>query len=199
MENSNKPEEETWKDVVGYENLYEVSSFGRIKSKGKTVTYSQGKMVEYPSVIRKIEVHKLNGYCYIGFRLNKKSSKHRVHRLVAIAFIPNPKNLPQINHKDFNKTNNHVGNLEWCDAFHNQQHAQIKPNRKFQRHRLGMSGDKSVHSKPVLCFKDKVFIKEYVSATFAMKDTQVHQSKISAVCLGKRKSAGGYIWKFKNI
>jgi hypothetical protein len=104
-------ENEIWKPVVGYEGLYEVSNFGRVKSIHRYHCNNE--------IIMKTSYRVRGGYeCVILCKNNKKKSK-RVHRLVAEAFIPNPSGLPIINHKDENPRNNRVSNLEWCDYQYN--------------------------------------------------------------------------------
>lgn len=106
---------EIWKDVVGYEKLYQVSNNGKIKSykrsgtNGKTLNGGFDKW----------------GYIRVTLSKNNKIKKHKVHRLVAEAFILNPNNFLQVNHKDGNKQNNCVDNLEWCTASYNTKHSYI--------------------------------------------------------------------------
>lgn len=98
--------QEIWKDIDGYDGKYMVSTWGRIKS-------ANGIMKPYKN-------HK--GYLKIGLSKNGKSEKHRVNRLVAKAFIPNPYNLPEVNHIDGNKENNSFSNLEWVTGEQNRIH-----------------------------------------------------------------------------
>jgi len=109
-------ENEVWKDVVGYEGIYFISDLGRIKS-----TYKNHRFIDKSG----IKSPKTTKYGYFGIELikNKIHKHYAVHRLVAIAFIPNPDNLPQINHIDGNKKNNRIENLEWCNASMNGLHA----------------------------------------------------------------------------
>ena len=95
-------ETEEWKDVVGYENLYKVSNFGNVMS---------FKYKKHPFLLKPGKHN--NGYMYVGLSIRTNIKFFYVHRLVAQAFIPNPSNLPQVNHKDMNKKNNGVENLEW--------------------------------------------------------------------------------------
>lgn len=92
------------KPVKEYEGYYEVTDSGEVYRTGKT---------------QRLRPHEYCGYLYVELSKHGKTKKHRVHRLVAEAFIENPENLPQVNHKDENKHNNNVNNLEWCTAKHN--------------------------------------------------------------------------------
>lgn len=116
---------EIWKSIEGYEGLYEVSNFGRIKSLPRYVILGNGKMCER-LIDEKILEQKTTtkfGYKKVSLNKNKKQKTFVIHRLVASAFIPNPENKPQVNHKDGVKTNNNLENLEWVTASENQIHA----------------------------------------------------------------------------
>jgi len=155
--------DEIWKDVVGWEGLYQVSSFGRVKS------------------FRKKEPHLLStcvgthGYCVVLLHDGKGQRKNeRVHRLVAQAFIPNPNNYPYINHKDEDKTNNHVENLEWCTAEYNSNYGTCKE-------RIANS-----NSKPILKYDlDGNFICEYKSLAEAERIEGIDHATISISCSGR--------------
>lgn len=112
---------EIWKDIQGYEGIYQVSNLGRVKSFPKTRNIGKN-LRHYPGMIRKLQINK-NGYVYVELSDNKKPKLIRVHRLVAIAFIPNQENKNAVNHKDGNKSNNCLENLEWCTNSENRQHA----------------------------------------------------------------------------
>lgn len=109
--------EEIWKPVVGYEGLYEVSSYGRVRRVNKDL----------------LKLQNVKGYNQVCLYKNGISTGLRVHRLVAQAFLPNPDNLPQVNHKDEDKTNNNVDNLEWCDNKYNNNYG-----TKIERHKQTM-------------------------------------------------------------
>ena len=100
-----------WKDVIGYEGVYQVNNIGEVKrvSKNKLLT-------PYVGV-------KSKGYIYVKLCMNNVRCKKALHRVVAEAFIPNPLNKPEVNHKDGNKSNNCVDNLEWCNRSENEQHS----------------------------------------------------------------------------
>lgn len=109
---------EIWKDVVGFENYYEVSNLGRVRSKDRLLVYTNGKVVHRKSKIKKPTIDG-NSYPRVGLQIKGKLTMKMVHRLVAEAFIPNPDNLPIVNHKDEDKTNSNADNLEWCDNSYN--------------------------------------------------------------------------------
>lgn len=110
--------EEIWKDIKGYENLYQVSNIGRVKSLERIIINSLGRKKTVKERILKQTKHKA-GYYRIGLDREGKRKNYLVHRLVAQAFIPNPYNLPECNHKDENPLNNCIENLEWCDHKYN--------------------------------------------------------------------------------
>lgn len=168
---------EIWKDIPGYEGKYQVSNFGNVKS----LNYHRTKNEKF--LTGKIDK---DGYRVILLSRNQKKKSVSVHRLVAEAFIPNLNNKPEVNHKDRDKQNNVVSNLEWVTSFENTQHC-IRSGRK-------------THKKPVLQFtKNNEFIASWDSIAEASLSTGIKHSNISACC-NKRKwynTAGGYIWRYK--
>lgn len=115
-------EKEIWRDIIGYEGLYMVSSFGRVKSLDRYVNhYPSGKMIQKGDVI-KAQINK-RGYESLKLSRGGKSIRFLVHRLVLIAFIPNPENKEQVNHIDCNKRNNYLENLEWSTQSENMRHS----------------------------------------------------------------------------
>lgn len=122
---------EQWKDIEGYEGLYQVSSLGRIKSL-KAWRGNKYKSL-YINVEKIIKLSKeKSGYLKVVLHNKNKKQNKRVHRLVAEAFIPNPYNYKCINHKDCNKENNNIDNLEWCTQRYNVVHAINNDLRKFE-------------------------------------------------------------------
>lgn len=109
---------EEWRDIKLFEGFYQVSNFGRVRSCTRTITYRNGVNHRYDGTIM---IPRLAGHGYVQIRLCKDNHYTHlyVHRLVAEAFIENPQNLPEVNHKDENKQNNCVDNLEWCDKTYN--------------------------------------------------------------------------------
>lgn len=118
--------DEVWVDVTGYEGLYQVSNLGRVKSFG--ATSRQGWQLKERILKQTVEP---KGYAKVGIRKDGKLKTVRVHRLVAEAFIPNPYEFPEVNHKDENKANNRVENLEWCSSKYNCRYG-TKAKRAFQ-------------------------------------------------------------------
>lgn len=113
--------QEIWKDIRDYEGLYQISNNGNVKSLGRWVNYkNKGKKWQEGKILKPLV--KKGGYLHVGLWKNGKVKFFIVHRLVAQAFIPNPNNLPQVNHKDENKENNVVKNLEYCDAKYNSNY-----------------------------------------------------------------------------
>ncbi len=184
-------EGEIWKDTFGIEGRYMVSDFGRVKSlkrngtvKYDTIVKQRGDKDGYPTIVIKNNIN--------------KCTTIRVHRLVAITFIPNPENKPQVNHKKGIKTDNRVSELEWATASENTKHAHLiglsKSNLKHK------SGKENWASKPIYQVSlDGKIINEFYSATLASKITKVSRQKISSCYTGARKTAGGYKWKHKQL
>lgn len=168
---------EIWKPVVCYEGLYLVSNFGRVYS------IKKGILLKATDNGR--------GYLQVGLWKNGKHYTHRIHRLVADAFIPNPYNLPEVNHIDENKLNNCVENLEWCTHEYNTAYGDR--SRKVR--------EKTTNGKlsaPVEQIKPNGQRIIYPSMQEAHRQTGISQGNISEVCNGKRKMAGGSRWILVN-
>lgn len=142
------------------------------------------------------------GYASVELFNQNGSRRLLIHRLVAEAFLPNPNNYPQVNHKDENPSNNNVDNLEWCTAKYNMnygdgaktRHLKIDYTKEIYKINARENGKKV--SVPVYMFtKQGAFIKKFNSIKEASIDTNIHYTNIIAASLGKRKRAGGYVWK----
>lgn len=111
-----------WRDVVGYEGYYQVSNHGHVRSLTRMIQCGDRQAFQKGGRLLKLDTTKV-GYHRVELAMGAKAKKHGVHRLVAMAFIPNPDNKPQVNHKDGNKINNSVNNLEWVTTVENIRHA----------------------------------------------------------------------------
>lgn len=171
---------EEWRDIKNYEG-YQVSNLGRVRS----LNYNHTGEIH---IIKPFKIE------YLGLNLwkNKKRKYYLVHRLVAEAFIPNPDNLPCVNHIDECKTNNRVENLEWCSYKYNSNYGTaIQRTREKNINHLN-------YSKPVFQYTlDGELIAEYPSASEAARQINKAKTHISDCCLGKLKSAYGYKWQYK--
>ena len=127
---------EEWKSIPGYEGLYEVSSYGRVKSLEKSYVKKNGIMDHKPEIILSPK-NNGTGYFIVCLYKNKTHKYYLIHRLVALTFLPNPNNLPCVNHKDEDKTNNRVDNLEWCDQKYNVNYGMSQEKRKCTKIKLG--------------------------------------------------------------
>lgn len=117
---------ERWKDIVGYEGFYQISNKGRVRSLDRYVPIVRSRSIFYIQFVKgrtlKLQTDHY-GYLVANLRRNGRKKENKIHRLIAIAFIPNPHNKPVINHKDGTKTNNSIRNLEWCTQADNLRHA----------------------------------------------------------------------------
>lgn len=173
----------SWLPIQGYEGIYEVSESGDVRSLDRLIVGKDGR--EYRKkgkVLKPVVVSRYLNVCLSKPSCNPKQS--RIHRLVATAFIENPCNLPQINHKDGNKMNNHFQNLEWVSAEQNVEHAQ----------KMGLGHI----SRPVIQYKNGKEIARYDSSSKAGKSVNISSSNILSACKGNYKKSKGYEWKFAN-
>ena len=166
--------DEIWRDIDGYEGLYQISNKGRVKR-----LLGPSERILRPVLNR-------SGYYYIMLYNDSVKKAFRLHRLVAQAFIPNLYNKPQVNHLDENKKNNCVDNLEWATA---------KENSNYGSRNERITGRPSI---PIIQYsKDGEFIKEWQSAVEVKRVLGINNSHIIQCCKGKRKSAGGFVWRYK--
>ena len=166
--------DEIWRDIEGYEGLYQVSNKGRVKS-----LLGPCERILKPGI-------DTSGYLLVKLCKNGVALSKRIHRLVAQAFIPNPHNLPQVNHKDENKLNNCVNNLEWIRHIDNC-------NYGTRNERMGYS-----LSIPILQYsKSGDFIREWPGALEVERVLGINNGNINSCCRGRYKSAGGFIWRYK--
>jgi len=175
--------EEIWKPIKGYEGYYEVSNFGNIRSIDRLVPFLHYSVHRKGRMMR-LHTHR-KGYLEVHLCKNGKERIFKVHRLVALAFIPNPLKLPQINHKDENPANNSVDNLEWCDNSYNINYGE-------RNKRLSEKVGKKIYQYK----SNGTLVGSYSSIRAAALKTGLKYSSIrsAALGIGHSKSAGGYIW-----
>lgn len=168
---------ELWTDIVGYEGIYLISSFGRVQN-------AKTGMVLAPKVNK--------GYCMVNLYRDHRMKTFSIHRLVAAHFIPNPCHKEEVNHLDEDKLNNYVENLAWVTPKENSnwgtRNERISKYVKSQRHR----------TKGVVQIDRRtgMVIGTYESISEAAKVNGFHQGNISWCCLGKKNIANGYIWRY---
>ena len=186
---------EIWKDIKGYEGLYQVSNLGRVKSLRKNIIMK--------------EALKEERYLSITLHKNKTRKSFYIHRLVAQAFVSNPNNYPEVNHKDENKQNNQMDNLEWCTPKYNanygtrnkrlselqkgnkywlgKKHTR-KTKEKISENHADFSREKHPNAKKVKCLNNNIIFQclENACEWCNLKNS----TSISAACKGKRKTAG---------
>lgn len=162
---------EEWKDIVGYEGIYQISNLGNVKGFKFTSGYKEHLLKP---------LFDKDGYCKVNLYKDRKLKRVSIHRLVASTFIPNPENKPQINHIDGNKQNNSADNLEWVTSKENIRHSIEKGLTKNK-------GKDNWKARKVICITTG---KVYNCVNDAEKETGVSHQNIIKVCKGERKSAG---------
>ena len=179
-----------WRDVKGYEGKFKVSEKGVVIALPKFVQCI-GESPRFIPLYRMKPYKTPLGYFSICLNENYKKDKTFLHRILAEAFIPNPDNLPFVNHKDENPSNNDLSNLEWCTH-------QYNCNYGTRNERLSKIFTNGAKSKAVLqCDKQGNVIKEWPSLSEARRNGYSHAG-ISLCCNGLQKLHKGYIWKFKD-
>lgn len=161
-----------WKQIIlnGFKTNYSVSDDGQVRN-DKTQKLLKGSLNK--------------GYRMVSIYINKQPKPIGVHRLVALMFLDNPNNLPFVNHKDGNPLNNNVNNLEWCTPQYNTQHA-IETGLK-----------QDFRQKAVVKYSaDGQKVETYSSLTEAALQNNCSSAKITDVCKGRRKSTGGFQWRY---
>lgn len=201
--------EEIWKDIQGYEGLYQVSNLGRVKSLARLDTRGQ----RVSEKILKLGKHRA-GYFRVNLYKNGKMKQYLVHRLVALAFIPNPENKEQVNHIDGNKQNNVIENLEWCTHSENIQHAYRtglakglvgenhplygkhhteETRKKISKNHADFTGDKSSSAKQVYFVEGQ---KLYQCGKYTSEDLNINYKNLTQHLRGRNKTCTKNKWRF---
>ena len=164
---------EVWRDIEGYEGLYQVSDHGQVKS------------LRYDKIMKPV-LNEVNGYLRVMMTGKEGRKNEYIHKLVAKTFIPNPHNLPEVNHKCEDRLDNRVSQIEWCNRAYNCNYG----NR--------VKGSKKV--KPVAIVSDSGTIqKVFKNATEAERETGVERRLIGFCCQGRTKTAGGLKWRYLEV
>lgn len=172
-------EDEIWKDIAGYEGLYQVSSLGKVKS----LNY---RRTEKEKILKPVKNRK--GYLIVNLHKNHKQKIFAVHRLVATAFIDNPENKSQIDHINTIRTDNRVDNLRWTTPKENNNNI-LTISKRY--------GANSCVARKVLQFtKEGIFVREWNCIADAWRELGIAQQSISQCCLCKQKTAYNYVWKY---
>jgi hypothetical protein len=185
--------EEIWKAIPGYEGYYEVSNTGKVRSVTRTIISRDGKSRTFLGEIKNPTPNK-HGYQQVGLHKDGKRKVFLVHRLVAITFLPNPDNLPVVNHKDENPSNNNVNNLEWCTSKYNSNYG--TSIQRMAQNTLGK------HTKKVWkcnkCTHERIELFDSIgeAAEKVRGDKEKGLSTISKCANGHQPSAYGYYWEF---
>lgn len=173
---------EVWKTIEGFEGLYEVSNTSKIRSVDHFVKCNSGKRLIKGKELKPCD--RGNGYMFVTLGKDGKQYNMSLHRAVAQAFIPNPENLPEINHKDENPANNLLDNLEWCDRTYNNNYGTRTLRASISK------------NKKVCQIKNNIIVKIWDSFTSINKENGWSIGNISSCCNGKRKRAYGYEWRY---
>ena len=170
--------EEEWRDVVGYEGCYMVSSMGRVYSCPNHI---------HNGMILKADKYQ-NGYYRVALSRHGKKKYIMIHRLVAQAFIPNPNNYPVVNHKDENKANNFVGNLEWCSIKYNNTYGKVSRKERILNCKLGRAVvQMTLKGEDIAVFSSLNEAGRYVGVSAA---------NIASACTGFVKTSAGFKWRY---
>jgi len=176
---------EIWRDIVGYEDTHQVSNLGRVRVKERVINTSTGKR-KYKSKLLSIQTS-VGGYKFVILIVNNNRKTAYIHRLVAEAFIPNPENLPEVNHKDEDKSNNSIENLEWCTVAYNNTYGT-------RLERVSKTRSKSIIQYSL----DGTFIRIWDSTREAAKFIGCCRENINRCLIGVTNTAYGFKWKYND-
>lgn len=179
---------EIWKDIPGTNGHYQISNLGRVKSNSFMRSNGHSFYLQKGRILKPF-MEKC-GHLKIGLRINGKSCKFKVHRLVGMAFIPNPENKPEIDHINTNTLDNRVENLRWVTSKENHANPLTKQHVIDTRKRINYK-----YFKPVIALSSDKQI-EFNSIKDASLKLKICSAHISSCCKGKRKTAGGYKWQY---
>ena len=188
---------EVWKEIDDNQR-YEVSNYGRVRSKDMVVNGRLQNCHKIKGRILKPHTDK-EGYKGVVLCINQKRKTFRLHRLVAAAFIPNPDNKPCVDHIDGDRANNHADNLRWVTAKENCNNPITKSrlNKKIGGYMVGRLGGLHQRAKQIAMYSIcGDLIKTFLSVKDAQRETGLNDSNIVKCCKGIKKTCGGYIWAY---
>lgn len=187
--------EEQWKPIKGFEGLYDVSNIGRVRSVTHVIERIEGIKKTIKGRILKQSEYR-GGYLNVLLSANGHNYHAKVHRLVAIAFVPNPEKKPYVDHINGIRTDNRTENLRWCTHSENNSFDLARKHFSEGSFWRGKKGAKSPFSKRVAQYtKEGIFLRVFDGLSEAQRETGIREGNISLVCKGYRHSAGGFLWK----
>lgn len=184
---------EIWKDIIGYQDRYQISNFGNVKSLERLKKSGFGYQLVKESILKGF-IDK-QGYHIVDLKIDNIRKHFRVHRLVAIHFIPNPDNLPEVNHKDENPNNNHVDNLEWCDGKYNCNYG-----TRVERCTNNRDYDMIAKKRRKIVYQYDLqgnLIRVWESALEIKKVLGIDNSTIAKCCKSVSKQYSGFLWSYE--
>lgn len=186
--------EEVWKDIFGYEGVYQVSNWGRIKALFKIDALGR---IKSEKILKPKGTGVNTAYRGIGLYKNGECKQYLVHRLVASAFLPQIEGKDIVNHKDSNPSNNFISNLEWCNQSENVLQAVKNGNHKPPQ--KGKFGSNHNTAKPIVQMDlQGNEIQTFGSVVEAKRALNIKSNDLSSACSGKRKTYHGFTWKYSN-
>ena len=183
-------EGEEWRDVVGYEGFYMVSSFGRVCSMQRTITQRNGISRIVKHSLLQLRVNR-NGYVTVYLHKPNHTKNYTVHRLVATSFIPNPENKPCVDHINRDRSCNRVSNLKWCTHSENMRNPLSLPY--YQKINLGRK--RPYAYRPVVAIRDNQVIYRFEKLTDCT-EYGFDYTSVSSICVGRRKSHKGFTFMY---
>lgn len=180
---------EKWRPVAGYEGIYEISNLGRVKSLSRDSVDSLGRHRCLKEHIMKLQIQHQTGYPYVGLAKDGKSKQGTIHRMIAEAFLPNPNNLPCVNHKDEDRENSILSNLEWCSysynaCYHNDM--RVKNETRYKN-----NGSRKICQYT----KEGVLVRTY--DMWPRDFWHKYGIKIQGCLNHNKATAGGYVWRYE--
>lgn len=182
--------EEIWRPIAGFEGYYEISSLGRVKRVARISVDSMGRKYSYEERLLSVKVSRHTGYPRVNLSKNGKCTPHCIHRLIAEAFIPNPNNLPCVNHIDEDRSNSVLSNLEWCDYSYNNSYGKAVKKRKATLR-------KNLRGKHKLIYQFSVNGDHICTYNCGVNQVEEKLGYVIGDCLsGKSKTAHGYVFSY---